>query len=85
MLPNHKAPAVEEMDRSAVSMISSAAAVAAGYLGLRAAMPLDYFARTKPHRHLVLLHTAHDYTTSFPTTVASSRKQAAILPRDVMP
>ena len=31
---------------------------------------------------MVLLQTTHDYPTSVPTTVTSSRKHAAILPRD---
>ena len=49
MLPNHEAPAGDIMNRSAPSMTSPAAAVAAAYHGVRAAMPLDLLPGRKPH------------------------------------
>ena len=48
MLPNCKAPADEIMTRSAPSVTSPAAAFAAAYHGVRAAMPLDLLPARNP-------------------------------------
>ena len=60
----HEAPA-DETPRSALSVTPPAAAVAAAYHGVRAAMPLDLLPPGRnPIVILVLLQTAPDYPTS---------------------